>query len=286
MTRPVQLIIVPYDSGKIGERFGRGPLKALELHRESPFPNTGGLEPQVVTHGGGFATEGSAAFLLARGISGRVSDARGAGAFPLVVAGNCMTSLGTVAGMGGERPGVLWLDTHPDYNTPETTNSGFMDGMGAAALVGDAWRAACAAIPGYRAVAKERLLFLGIRDIESAEGRRMAEDRIAIVAPEELRDDPMGALAACARIGAASDAVYVHFDMDVLDPDPVPANEFAAPGGPTLRAALDLLDRLPERVPIAAAAITAWDPGLDRNGVMLDAYRQVIARFCTIGSAA
>ena len=284
MTRPVQLIIVPYDSGKIGERFGRGPLKALELHRESPFPHAGGLEPQVVTHGGGFATEGSAAFLLARSISERVSGARGSGAFPLVIAGNCMTSLGSVSGMGGGRPGVLWFDTHPDYNTPETTNSGFMDGMGAAALVGDAWRTACAAIPGYRPLAKERLLFLGIRDIEPAESRRIAEDRIALVAPEALRDDPMGALASCARIGAASDAVYLHFDMDVLDPEPVPANEFAAPGGPSLRATLDLLGQLPERVPLAAAAVTAWDPGLDRNSVMLDAYRSVLGKLCDIGA--
>ena len=57
--------------------------------------------------------------------------------------------------------------------------------------------------------------------------------------------------------------------MDVLEPESLRQNEFAAPDGPSLRAALDLLDRLPARVPLAAMAVTAWDPGLDRNGVIL-----------------
>ena len=61
----------------------------------------------------------------------------------------------------------------PTITRPNTASSSFMDGMGAAALFGDAWRAACAAIPGYRPLAKERLLFLGIRDIEPAESNRV-----------------------------------------------------------------------------------------------------------------
>jgi arginase len=283
MTRPVQLIAVPYDSGKMGERFGRGPLRALDLHAAGAFPHAE-LPPRVVTHGGGFATEGSAAFLIAARISDLVRAARQAGAFPLIVAGNCMTSLGTVSGLDGERA-VLWLDAHPDYNTPDTTMSGFLDGMGTAALVGDAWRAAAASVPGYRPVAKSRLLFLGIRDIDPPEAERIARDGVAAVAPDNLRTNLSQALAAVAAIGAGADSGYLHFDMDVLDPDPVPANEFAAPGGVPLASALEFLSGLAGCFPLSAAAVTAYDPGLDRGGVMLDAYRQVITRLAELGAA-
>ncbi len=281
MTRPVQLIAVSYDSGRIGERFGRGPLLALDLHAGGAFPQALGLPPQVVTLGSGFATEGTTAFALAEKLSELVRSARQAGAFPLVVAGNCFTSVGTVSGLDGERA-VLWLDAHPDYNTPDTTTSGFMDGTGAAALVGDAWRSAAARVPHFRPLPKDRLLFVGVRDIDPEEGERLAADRIAVVAPEMLGAE---GLAAASRVASGAASGYVHFDLDVLDPDPVPANEFAAPGGIPLADALDFLRGLPGRFPVTAAAVTAYDPGLDRDGSVLGAYRQVIATLCEIGSS-
>jgi arginase len=280
---PVQLVIVPYDSGRMGERFGRGPLHALDMHRASPFPHTDGLQPQIVTHGGGFATEASAAFEIARRISEVVRQALETDAFPLVVAGNCMTSLGTVSALPGERS-VLWLDAHPDYNTPDTTTSGFLDGMGAAILVGDAWPAAAASVPGYRPLDKKRLGYVGIRDIDPAETKRLAQDGIASLAPDDVVPGGAALRDLLAQIGGGADSGYLHFDMDVLDPDPTPINEYSAPGGLKLAAALDLIRALPERFPLRAAAVTAWDPGLDTDGSVMRAYRQVITALCETGA--
>jgi arginase len=283
VSRPVQLIIVPYDSGRMGERFGRGPLHALDMHRASPFPHAGGQQPQIVTHGGDFATEASAAFEIARRIAVTVRHALETGAFPLVIAGNCMTSLGAVSALPGERS-VLWLDAHPDYNTPDTTTSGFLDGMGAAILVGDAWPAAAASVSGYRPLDKARLAFVGIRDIDPAEAERLAQDGIAIVAPNDAKPREAALLDALRQIGDGADSGYLHFDMDVLDPDPTPINEYSAPGGVKLAAALDLIRALPERFPLQAAAVTAWDPGLDTGGSVVRAYKQVIAALCETGA--
>jgi arginase len=254
VSRPVQLVIVPYDSGRMGERFGRGPLHALDAHRASPFPHTDELQPQIVTHGGGFATEASAAFELARRISEIVRHALETGAFPFVLAGNCLTSLGTVSALPGERS------------------------------VRDVWPAASAGVPGYRPLDKARLAFVGIRDIDPAEAERLAHDGIASITPDDAVPGRAALYNLLAQISGGSDSGYLHFDMDVLDPDPTPINEYSAPGGLKLAAALDLIRALPERFPLKAAAVTAWDPGLDTDGSVMRAYSQVISALCETGA--
>ena len=169
-----------------------------------------------------------------------------------MLAGNCATSLGTVAGMGGERPGVAWLDCHPDFHTPETSTSGLMDGMASAILAGDAWSAAAATVPGFRPVSKERLLFVGARDIEDGERARLA-GLAPIVPAAEAESGSPGFAARIAALAAASDAVYLHLDMDVLDPDPQPANTYATPGGLSADGLAKLLGDHAAKLPLAAA---------------------------------
>ena len=87
------------------------------------------------------------------------------GRFPLVLAVNCFTSLGTVAGLGRD-VGVVWFDAHGDFNTPDTTTSGFLDGMGLAMLLGDGWRELRQTVEGLRPVPAEHALLVGARDID------------------------------------------------------------------------------------------------------------------------
>ena len=70
-------------------------------------------------------------FELDRRLAWRVADARDRGQFPLVLGGNCISCLGTTAGVRDERDlGVIWLDAHADFDTPEDNLSGFTDVMG------------------------------------------------------------------------------------------------------------------------------------------------------------
>ena len=61
--------------------------------------------------------------------------------FPVVLAGNCNSYVGTLAGLETDRAGVSWFDAHGDFNTPETTTTGFLDGMGLAMASGRCWKA-------------------------------------------------------------------------------------------------------------------------------------------------
>src|SRR5437868_11943331 len=86
---------------------------------------------------------------LIRSLQAEVAKAVADRAFPLVLAGNCNSSLGTVAGIGSQDLGVVWFDAHADFDDPEENTSGFFDVMGLAMLTGRGWRGLRQTIPGH-----------------------------------------------------------------------------------------------------------------------------------------
>lgn len=266
----VAMIQVPYDSGHCEERMGRGPGHLLAHGAAERVERaTGGTAiPARVDADATFPTENATAFELAAKLSAEVARARDQGAFPLVLAGNCMSSVGTVSGLSEvPRLGVIWFDAHGDLNTPETSGSGFLDGMPAAILTGRCWRKAAARVPGFRVVPDAAMLHAGGRAIDPGEDEIMDESGIRIVTGQELRDGGAGAIApALEALAGEVDAVYLHLDLDVHDGDLIPANALAVPGGPTWEQMQACVKAIAARLPIAAAAVTAFDPGCERDG--------------------
>ena len=146
----IQFLLVPYDSGRREWRMGRGPsyllrhgvgssLRALGHEVDAEYVEPGGLDGPNPPASAEIATS----FSLYRQVAVRARAARANGALPIVLGGNCGVTLGAIAAatMSGRGDlGVLWLDAHADFNTPETTVSGFLDGMGLAVLTGRCWR--------------------------------------------------------------------------------------------------------------------------------------------------
>jgi arginase len=205
-------------------------------------------------------------FELVRRLAQRVAAARDRHAFALVLGGNCVSCLGTTAGVGGGKDlGVVWLDAHADFDTPEDNLSGFTDVMGLAILTGGCWRALRETIPGFRVVEESRVVLAGTRDLEPYQRDRLTASQIQVVP---------GALAADARDVALDTLrervgrVYLHVDLDVLDSSIGRANPYAAPGGPDLDAVLAAIEATFARFDVAAAAITAYDPRVDDSGTI------------------
>src|SRR5918995_7148904 len=112
-------------------------------------------------------------FELVRRLAQRVASARERQAFALVLGGNCVSCLGTTAGVGGGKDlGVVWLDAHADFDTPEDNLSGFTDVMGLAILTGGCWRALRETIPGFAAVPEADVVLAGVRDVEPYQRER------------------------------------------------------------------------------------------------------------------
>lgn len=219
-------------------------------------------------------------FELDRRLARAVADARGRGAFPLVLAGNCVSCLGTTAGLSdGQDLGVVWLDAHADFDTPEDNLSGFTDVMGLSILTGGCWRALRETIPGFQAIDEDRVVLVGTRDLEPYQRHRLDASRIQVVpdaASTDALDGPLDELRE--RVGR----VYLHVDLDVLDSAVGRANPYSAPGGPDLDAVLEAISATFERFEVAAAALTAYDPRHDDGGRIAAAATVIAGRIATL----
>ncbi len=147
---------------------------------------------------------------------GQIDDALVADRFPVLVAGDCSISITTLPTVARHAPDayVLWLDAHGDFNSPETTESGFLGGMCLAAACG-VWDPGLDAAPP---VDPARVVMCGVRDLDGQERVLVETAGVRNVRPSQLADMLDG------------EDVYVHLDLDVLDPSVLPAL-FPADGG-------------------------------------------------------
>jgi arginase len=277
----LRVITVPYDSGRRDERMGAGPGRLLAEGLAEVLGRAGhGVECEAVALPDDvFPAEPAAGFELNRQLAGRVRAGGAAGALPVVLAGNCLTAVGTLGGLtlGGASPGrlgVLWFDAHGDFNTPETTTGGFVDGMALAVATGHCWRSLAATVPGFQPVAERRVTLVGTRDLDPAEATRLAASEITVVRAAATAHELAPRLAALA---ADVDGLYVHLDLDVLDPGEGRANQYATPDGLGLDALVAALETAAAALPLRAVALTAYDPAGDPDGRVAAAAARCLA---------
>lgn len=237
------LIAVPYHLGRRDVGLGKG----VPILVEALGGNAIEVEYEV-----DFRNEVAASMGVIHELAGLVQATTAAGSFPFVVAGNCNSSLGTVAGIGGNA-GVVWFDAHADFNTPDTSESGFFDGFGLAMLTGSGWQRLRRGLPS---IPEEHIVLAGARDIDRGEQERLHASRVGAVSVSEL-------LPALDDLRSRVDSVYVHVDLDVLDPSVGRANWYAVEGGPQLDELAEAIDSIGERFTIRAAALTAYAPKCD-----------------------
>jgi arginase len=161
----VSLIQVPYDSGIYNKRMGRGPFFLVEHGIVDTIgASCHSVESVVVESDDSFPTEVGTTFRLLRATAEEVRRAVERGRFPLVLAGNCITTVGAVSGLMPRDVGLIWFDAHGDFHTPETSPSGFLDAMAISIGVGHCWRTLAESIPHYEALPEDRVLLVGARD--------------------------------------------------------------------------------------------------------------------------
>lgn len=266
----VQLISIPYDSGHRGRRMGAGPERLLSRGLSERLQDVGhAVDQTVVEAPGEWHAEVRTTFEVTTLAARAVAQARRDGRFPLLLSGNCAPA--AIAAVSGttDRLAVFWFDAHGDFNTPETTIGGFLDGMGLATLTGRCWRALASQVPGFRSAATEAVTLMGTRDLDPLEADALQHCDVRMLSPAEVRERTPVESRATALAGDYT-AAYVHLDLDVLDPAVGQANVFAAPGGLTPAEVTAAIEVIGTTLRVGAGAITAYDPAMDASNVLAD----------------
>jgi arginase len=261
----VHVLAVPYDSAHHARRMGAGPQHLLTHGLLDRLGESGhDVELSELTpSAGSWVAEIGTAFDLDRQLASAVSATIARSAFPLVLSGNCIAGVGTIGGLGAGRTGVLWFDAHGDFNTPESTVGGFLDGMALATVVGRCWTSLASGVPGFTPVAEENVVLVGARDLDPAESDLLAASGIVHLHVEDAAERLDIELE---RLAKAVDRLYIHVDLDVLDASEGRVNAYSGGQGLSRSELLEAIHTAGRRCRVAAGALTAYDPGYDSDG--------------------
>ena len=187
----------------------------------------------------------------------RVRQTVEAGERPVSVAGDCVTSIAVLAGLqqAGLDPLLIWFDAHGDFNTWETSPSGFLGGMPLAMLVGRGEQTICDAV-GLNSLPENQIILTDARDLDPGEREAVAgTDLVHLYSAASL-----------VSFIPTNRPIWVHFDTDILNPDFAPAMNYVAPGGPDPNSLAAVFKHLHQTGKVAAVSVSSWNPEMDSDG--------------------
>ncbi|CAM3769360.1 arginase [Deinococcus frigens] len=193
------------------------------------------------------------------------------GTFPLTLGGDHSVSMGTVTGNAlrgnpsGVRSGLIWVDAHTDYNTPQSSPSGNIHGMPVAHLTGQG-DPHLAGLGGEWHMRPEDIVMIGIRSVDARERALMQEAGILAYTMKEVDQRGVTRIVeeTLERLGGL-ERLHVSFDADALDPSICPGVGTPVPGGLTYREGHLLMELLSESGRVTSMDIVEVNPILDTH---------------------
>jgi arginase len=171
---------------------------------------------------------------------------------------------------------MLWLDAHPDFNTPETTRSGSLGGMPVAVATGRALHRLRRDAGLDPPMDDADIVMGGIREVDPLEQDLLDSSAIRQVSVDDLRHRTAAVFAELDRLARQTDKLYVHIDMDVLDPAEVMGHGNKVSDGPSSHELAALFEEIFRRYPTASAIGIASIPSRDEGGHSLAAVNRMI----------
>src|SRR6266567_458721 len=218
----VCLIQVPYAMGNEHDGGSKGPQRYVQAGAQKLLEAWGlAVTTECVERSTPFRDTASASSAVNTQLARLVQQAIAAEQLPLVLAGSCDSSLGILAGFEHAHCGVVWFDAHGDFNTPESTISGFFAGMSLAVITGHCYRNFWAQIGESTPIAEAATVIFGVRDLDPAEQQRFQQSQIRMV---KWRDgNPQGNVQTILDdLSKRVHEFYLHIDLDALDPEIAP----------------------------------------------------------------
>jgi arginase len=189
----------------------------------------------------------------------------------IVLGGECSETVGSMAGLAdafGGKGGMLWMDAHGDFNTPESSPSGYIGGMCLAL--------ACGRSPGLGIelgknpppLADERLVHVGSRALDEPEVNAFNSSPVMLFTAQAVRKkgaEEVGNEAA-RHLDNMSDWIACHLDLDVVDPRLIPAVSYPTPDGLSVNDVSTIIGALAGTRKLRVLEIAAYNAAKDKNG--------------------
>ena len=187
---------------------------------------------------------------------------------PVVYAGDCLSIMGVAGGLQRRSidPTVLFFDAHGDFHTWETTPSSFLGGMPLAMLTGRGEQTVVDGV-GMTPIKDDRVWLIDGRDLDPGEDDAVAASGIHHVTVDQIAADP------------PSGDLYVHVDVDVVDPVDMPGVNYPAPDGPSGDAVAHAVAALHSTGRVVALSFSSWNPALSGADIAADATHRIAAPF-------
>jgi arginase len=263
----VCLVEIPFHAGDGAHPSSRGPQRLLEAGAADRFAERGvGVTVQRVGRATAFRDTASSSAEINRVLAAMVRRAVASAQLPVVLAGSCNACLGVLGGFEHACCGAVWLDAHADFNTPESTASGFFAGMSAAIVTGHCYRHYWAQIGDNTPIAEDAIAMYGVRELSpKAEQDRLERSAIHVVAWHNGEPD-RDIIPTLDDLAQRVRDVYLHVDFDAFAPDLAPgiADEPVA-GGLKLEQAETIIRATGERFDIRAVTLATYAPDRDQE---------------------
>jgi arginase len=263
----VCLIQVPYHAGDDRHGASEGPRELMDGGAVELLEAQGHrVSVDVAIRGGAFRDTASSAAAVNKEVAAKVRAALAAEQLPLVLAGSCVTCIGVLAGFDHSRCGAVWLDAHADFNTPETTASGFFPGMALAVATGHCFANYWGEIGDNTPLREENVVMFGVRDLYP-HGERLRLERSAITVVSWREGSPEAdVISALDRLAERIDDVYLHIDFDGFAPEVAPGIvDEPVPGGLSRDDAEAIVRATAERFRLRAVTLATYTPANDEG---------------------
>ncbi len=186
--------------------------------------------------------------------------------FPLFLGGDHSISIGTVGGVSHNEPtGLIWIDAHGDFNTPETSPSGNVHGMPMAVLCGGGHDSLVNLGRSGAKIDPENVVMIGIRDLDQQERDRLKASGITVYTMRDIDEQGISSVAGQAVMKFIHmKRIHISLDMDALDPGEAPGVGTPVPGGLTYREAHLFMEIISDSGKLTSMDLVEINPILDQ----------------------
>jgi len=275
MKKQINIIGVPMDFGQLHRGVDMGPAAARYTGLE---PKLCSLDYTVVDQGdvkvpvrdhrkvnkqGGYLKEITT---VCRSVYEAGRQAMADNTFPLFIGGDHSISIGTVGGVSHDvSTGLIWIDAHADFNTPETSPSGNIHGMPLAVLTGEGDENLVNIGRKGKKIDPENVVLFGIRDLDAMEKERLKKTGISVYTMRDIDEQGISSVANKALMKFLHmKRLHISLDMDAIDPVEAPGVGTPVPGGLTYREAHLFMEIIADSQKLTSMDLVEINPILDQ----------------------